>query len=113
VKKDEDGERQQPADLREAYRQLQSYLSTVGVKAELEQLMEVDIYILARYTYERECISMGELRKILGLDKKQAKALLREWKHGDDHSEYSLRRKMERLVMLPGDIHPRPKRGDQ
>lgn len=106
----ESSERPQPPHKAEAYKQLQSYLKKVGVTAELEQLMEVELEILARYTYEKECISMGELRKILGLDKKQAKALLREWKHGDDHSEYSLRRKMERLVMLPGDLHPRPKK---
>ncbi len=109
VKMGEEPEPGQPLDEKEQYRQLQSYLRKVGVKVELEKLMEVELYVLARYTYERECISMGELRRILGLDKKQGKALLREWKHGDDHSEYSLRRKLERLVMLPGDMHPRPK----
>lgn len=94
----------------EAYRQLQGFLRKAGIAVELEHLMEVELDLLARYTYEKECITMGQLRRILGLDKKQAKALLREWKHGDDHSEYSLRRKLERLVMLPGDLHPRPKR---
>jgi hypothetical protein len=47
---------------------------------------------------------MGQLRRILGLNKDQAKGLLRQWKHGDDHSESSLRRKMERMIVLPSDI---------
>jgi len=60
--------------------------------------------VLARYCYEKECITMGQLRNVLGLDKKQAKDLLRQWKHGDDHSESSLRRKIERTIVLTSDI---------
>lgn len=67
-------------------------------------MKELPLDLLARFAYERECLSMGQLRKILGLDKQQAKELLRQWKHGDDHSEASLRRKWERLVIVPGDL---------
>ena len=38
------------------------------------------------------------------MDKTQAKALLREWKHGDDHSESSYRKMMERMIMLPSEL---------
>ncbi len=85
----------------EKCRKLQSFLTAGGIKIPLEQLLEVPLDILARYVYERECITMGQLREILGIDKKQAKALLREWKHGDDHSESSLMKTLQRRVILP------------
>jgi len=46
---------------------------------------------------------------LLGLDKNQAKDLLREWKHGDDHSAASLRKMMTQMVVLPRDS-PRDKK---
>jgi len=94
---------QQDASSDAAYRSLLGFLHGAGIAATLEQLKEVPLEVVARFAYERECLSMGQLRKVLGIDKDQAKALLREWKHGDDHSESSLRRKMERLVLLPGE----------
>ena len=72
----------------------------------------IPLDLLARYTYERQCITMGQLREILGIDKKQAKDLLREWKHGDDHSESSYRRKMERMIMLPSDLLRMPPKSE-
>jgi quercetin dioxygenase-like cupin family protein len=92
------------ADDSHKYVQLQGYLTAKGIDIPLEKLQEVPLLLLARYVYEKECITMGELRRVLGMDKAGAKALLREWKHGDDHSESSLRRKMERMVMLPWDM---------
>jgi quercetin dioxygenase-like cupin family protein len=92
------------ADDSNKYEQLQSYLSAKGIDIPLEKLQEVPLDLLARYVYEKECITMGQLRHILGIDKAGAKALLREWKHGDDHSESSLQRKMARMVMLPWDM---------
>lgn len=86
-----------------AYRSLLGFLHGAGITATLEQLKGVPLEVVARFAYERQCLSMGQLRKVLGIDKDQAKALLREWKHGDDHSESSLRRKMGRLVILPGE----------
>ena len=47
---------------------------------------------------------MGQLREILGIDKTKARALLRQWKHGDDHSESSYKRKFERMIDLPDEI---------
>lgn len=86
---------------REKYVRLQGFLASAGIEIPMEQLVEVPLEILARYVYDRECITMGQIRDVLGIDKKQAKELLRQWKHGDDHSESSLRRKMERLVVFP------------
>ena len=88
--------------------QLHGYLSAKGIDIPLEELNRVPIELLARYTFEKECITMGELRKILGLDKAQAKALLREWKHGDDLSESSYKRSLQRIVVLISDLHPEP-----
>jgi hypothetical protein len=88
----------------EKYKRFQSFLTAAGIKIPLEQLLEVPLEILARYVYDRECITLGQLREILGLDKPQAKALLREWKHGDDHSESSLRKAMQRRVILPWEV---------
>jgi quercetin dioxygenase-like cupin family protein len=89
---------------KDPYEQLQGFLAAAGIKVPLEDLKELPLDLLARYVYERECITMGQLRKILKLSKDEAKALLREWKHGDDHSESSLRRTMERMIVLPGDL---------
>jgi quercetin dioxygenase-like cupin family protein len=83
------------------YLRLNGFLSAAGIKIDLEELKKVPLDLLARYVYEKECITLGELRRVLGLDKKQAKALLREWKHGDDHSESSLKRKMQRMIVFP------------
>jgi quercetin dioxygenase-like cupin family protein len=90
----------------EPYKQLHGFLRAKGIKVALEDLREVPLELLARYTYEKECITMGQLRKILGIDKDRAKAMLREWKHGDDHSESSLRRKLERIITLPVSVLP-------
>lgn len=91
---------------KDPYAQLQGFLNAKGIDLSLEDLKNVPLDLLARYTYEKECITMGELRKILGLDKAQAKSLLREWKHGDDHSESSYKRSLERIVVLVSDLRP-------
>jgi quercetin dioxygenase-like cupin family protein len=92
-----------PSELDEEskYRRLQGFLHSAGIELDLDELMKVPLNLLARYVYEKECITLGELRRVLGMDKKQAKDLLREWKHGDDHSESSLKRKMERMIVFP------------
>jgi quercetin dioxygenase-like cupin family protein len=95
------GGREKKAD---PYARLHGFLSASGIKVPLEELKNIPLDLLARYTYERQCITMGQLRQILGMDKTQAKALLREWKHGDDHSESSYRKMMESMVMLPSDL---------
>lgn len=51
---------------------------------------------------------MGQLRAAMGIDKKQAKDLLRTWKHGDDHSESSYRRSLERIVIVPNVFQQAP-----
>lgn len=98
TKQDSSGSR---VDTAEAYRELHGFLVASGVKIGLDDLKEIPLELVARYVYERECISLGRLRTILGLDKNQAKDLLRQWKHGDDHSESSYRRKLERMIVLP------------
>ncbi len=90
-------------DQDEAYRVLFNHLRAAGIRGTLDEARNVPLEMLARLAFERECLSMGQLRKILGLDKKQAKELLRQWKHGDDHSEASLRRKYERMIILQED----------
>ncbi len=102
--------KKEPNAGEEAYEKLQGYLTAAGVKVPLEELKGLPLELLARYVFEKQCISMGELRAILGLDKAQAKALLRQWKHGDDHSESSLKRKLERLVIMPWEAAQRTKR---
>lgn len=89
---------------KDPYEQLQGFLSSSGIRVPLEELKKLPLDLLARYVYERQCITMGQLRKVLKMSKDEAKALLREWKHGDDHSEASLRRTMERMIVLPGDL---------
>jgi quercetin dioxygenase-like cupin family protein len=86
------------------YAKLNAHLIAAGIRAPLEKIMELPVELLAKYVYEKECVTMGQLREILGLDKQQAKALLRKWKHGDDHSEASLKRKLERLVIMPWEL---------
>jgi len=88
---------------RDPYKELHGFLDAAGIKISLEKLKELPLDLLARYVYERECITMGQLRNILGIDKARAKELLRQWKHGDDHSEASLKRNLERLIILPDD----------
>lgn len=86
------------------YQALRGYLAGVGINIPIDTLRQTPLDLLARYVYEKECITMGQLREILGIDKKQARDLLRTWKHGDDHSESSYKRKLERLVVLPNEI---------
>jgi len=90
------------------YKRLHGFLRASGIKATLDELKDIPLDLLARYTYERQCITMGQLRDVLGIDKTQAKALLREWKHGDDHSESSYRKMMETMIMLPSDLKLMP-----
>lgn len=92
---------------KDPYERLHGYLMAKGIDLGVDELKQVPLDLLARYTYEKECITMGELRRILGLDKSGAKALLREWKHGDDHSESSYRRSLERIVVLISDLKPK------
>ncbi len=111
TKTDEPAAEQEPLlDDDEKYRRLHGFIAASGVKVELNELKKVPLEVVALYVYDRECITLGELRKIMGWDKKRAKEFLRDLKHGDDHSGSSLKRKMERLVMLPGEIHPRPRK---
>jgi quercetin dioxygenase-like cupin family protein len=84
-----------------AYERLHGFLTASGIKVTLEEVKEVPLDILARYAYERQCLSLGQLRDVLGMDKQQAKALLREWKHGDDHSEASFVKSLQTRVILP------------
>ncbi|MBI5248522.1 MAG: cupin domain-containing protein [Desulfomonile tiedjei] len=93
-----------PQQQKDPYIRLHGVLRSTGMKVTPEELREVPLDVLARYVYDKECITMGQLREILGLDKKQAKDLLRQWKHGDDHSESSLKRKLERLIAIPGGL---------
>ncbi len=95
---------QAPKRSVDPYIALKGYLSGVGIDIPLETLRQTPLDILARYVYEKECITMGQLREVLGIDKKQAKDMLRTWKHGDDHSESSFKRKLERLIILPNEI---------
>lgn len=89
---------------KDPYVLLSGYLASVGIRVPLERLREVPVEVLSRYCYERQSITMGQLRAVLGLDKTQAKDLLRQWKHGDDHSEASLQRKLERMIVFPEEI---------
>jgi len=99
------GGSQDPAARDErAYERLLGFLKAAGIKVTLDEVKEVPLHILARYAYERQCLSLGELRDVLGMDKQQAKAMLREWKHGDDHSEASLARSLQRQVILPWEV---------
>ncbi len=87
--------------IKEPYTELHGFLAAVGVMVPIEKLREYPLETLARYAYEKECVTMGQLREVLGIDKKQAKDMLRTWKHGDDHSESSYRRNLERVVIVP------------
>ncbi len=95
---------QNEIDKVKAYREFHGFLVAAGVKIGIEDLQEIPLELVARYVYERECISLGQLRTILGLDKTEAKNLLRQWKHGDDHGESSYRRKLERMIVLSADL---------
>jgi len=97
-------EAQEPEPAGDPYERLHGVLAGVGIRVPLDELRQMPLDLLARYVYEKECITMGELRRILGYSKEQAKGLLRQWKHGDDHSEASLKRKMERLIVLPPEF---------
>ncbi len=93
-----------PKVQQDPYQALRGHLAGVGINIPIDTLRQTPLDLLARYVYEKECITMGQLREILGIDKKQAKDLLRTWKHGDDHSESSYKRKLERLIVLPNEI---------
>lgn len=101
-KDDQEGEAPKPS--LDPYPALRGYLAGVGINIPIDTLRQTPLEVLARYVYEKECITMGQLREVLGIDKKQAKDLLRQWKHGDDHSESSFKRKLERLIVLPNEI---------
>jgi quercetin dioxygenase-like cupin family protein len=90
----------------ETYRLLHEILREAGIEADLEQVKDVPVDILAHYIFEKEMASMGRLRRALGMDKSQAKALLREWKHGDDHSESSYQKMKRTMVILPWEKVP-------
>lgn len=83
------------------YSELHGFLAAAGVRVPIEKLREYPLEIIARYAYEKECVTMGQLRAVMGIDKKQAKEMLRTWKHGDDHSESSYKRSLERIVIVP------------
>lgn len=85
----------------EIHSKIHSILLANGAQATLDQVKEVAVDILAGYIYEKGLVTMGELRKIMGWDKKQAKAALREWKHGDDHSQSSYEKMLRTQVVLP------------
>lgn len=100
--KDEEQSEQGEADSQEeAYKKLYVFLKAAGIKATLEQAKQVPLELLSRYAYEKQCLNMGQLREILGMDKQQAKSLLREWKHGDDHSQSSYEKMLRTMVILP------------
>ncbi len=102
-KEPENDKPERKIDKAKAYSELHGFLAAAGVQIGLDDLQQIPLELVARYVYERECISLGQLRTILGLDKSEAKDLLRQWKHGDDHSESSYRRKLERMIVLPTD----------
>jgi quercetin dioxygenase-like cupin family protein len=86
------------------YDELHGYLAARGIRVPIDELRKMPLNLLARYVYEREGITMGQLRKVLGFSKDQAKALLREWKHGDDHSESSLKKIMATKAIIPEEL---------
>jgi quercetin dioxygenase-like cupin family protein len=86
-----------------AYRQVQEAILGKDIRVSLEELKCVPLRDVVKFAYDRECISMGQIKSILGIGREEARALIREWKNWDDHSEYSLRRKLERLIILPGE----------
>ncbi len=85
----------------EIHSKIHSILISNGAQATLDQVKEVSVDILAGYIYEKGLVTMGELRRIMGWDKKRAKAALREWKHGDDHSQSSYEKMLRTQVVLP------------
>jgi quercetin dioxygenase-like cupin family protein len=92
------------ADAEKAYKALQEVLAESGIKVGMSTLREVPLELLGRYAFERECLSMGRLRRILGLSKQEAKDLLRQWKHGDDHSRASYEKMLKTFVMIPKEL---------
>jgi hypothetical protein len=96
-----------------AYAELQARLADVDIKIGLKEIMDVPLDLLTRYAYDKQAVSMGQIRDILGLTKQEAKQLIRKWKHGDDHSEYSLQRKKERLVIVPTPLAGKAETGSE
>ena len=101
-------ENTQEIEEKEPYSELHGYLAGAGIRVPIEKLREYPLEIIARYAYEKECVTMGQLRAAMGIDKRQAKDLLRTWKHGDDHSESSYRRSLERIVIVPNVFQQSP-----
>ncbi|MCL5126517.1 MAG: cupin domain-containing protein [Deltaproteobacteria bacterium] len=101
VDKKNESEITQEIEEKEPYSELHGYLAAAGIRVPIEKLREYPLEIIARYAYEKECVTMGQLRAAMGIDKKQAKDMLRTWKHGDDHSESSYKRSLERIVIAP------------
>ncbi|MFH0823445.1 MAG: cupin domain-containing protein [Pseudomonadota bacterium] len=95
--------------IEDGYRKVDAFLRSAGIKTDPDRLKDYSLEELAWLAYERKTISMGQLRELLGITKEEARALIRRWKHGDDHSEYSLQRRKERIVILPGELLGRPK----
>jgi quercetin dioxygenase-like cupin family protein len=98
----------------EIHTRIHSILISSGVNATLEQVKQTPTQVLAGYVYEKGLVTMGQLRKIMGWDKAQAKNALREWKHGDDHSQSSYEKMRRTQVVLPWE-QPigRPKKQDK
>ena len=101
-------ENTQEIEEKEPYSELHGYLAAAGIRVPIERLREYPLEIIARYAYEKECVTMGQLRVVMGIDKKQAKDMLRTWKHGDDHSESSYKRNLERIVIVPNVFQQAP-----
>jgi quercetin dioxygenase-like cupin family protein len=101
-------ENTQEIEEKEPYSELHGYLAAAGIRVPIERLREYPLEIIARYAYEKECVTMGQLRAVMGIDKKQAKDMLRTWKHGDDHSESSYKRNLERIVIVPNVFQQAP-----
>ena len=86
-----------PGDAKEAdpYRRLHGFLRGSGIKVTLEELKNIPWICWPGTRTNVNASPWGNCVRSWALDKTQAKALLREWKHGDDHSESSYRKMME------------------
>ncbi len=108
IDKGNKSENTQEIEEKEPYSELHGFLAAAGIRVPIEKLREYPLEIIARYAYEKECVTMGQLRIVMGIDKKQAKDMLRTWKHGDDHSESSYKRNLERIVIVPNVFQQAP-----
>jgi hypothetical protein len=91
----------QAPDEEAIHSRLHSVLLSHGVNATLDQVKQVPVDILAGYIYEKGLVTMGQLRGVMGWTKAEAKSALREWKHGDDHSQSSYEKMLRTQVVLP------------